>query len=53
MLKGSDVLDNPLVLITSYDLMAKCGSQLMAMNFGVIILVRRSTRCSDLDIRVI
>ena len=39
--KSKDQINNPLVLITSYELMAKCEAQFMAMRFGVIILVSR------------
>lgn len=37
---GKDVLDSSLqVIITSYDLMAKCKDKLLARKFGVVIMV--------------
>ncbi|XKL60873.1 hypothetical protein PGB90_007930 [Kerria lacca] len=36
--KSKEQIYNPLVLITSYDLMVRCGSQLREMKFGVIIM---------------
>lgn len=38
--KSKEQLPNPLVLITSYDLMARTGDQLVELKFGVIIMVR-------------
>lgn len=43
--KSKEQIYNPLVLITSYDLMVRCGSQLREMKFGVIIMVRINLCC--------
>lgn len=41
MCKSKEQIHNPLILITSYDLMSRCESTLMAQKFGVIIMVNR------------
>lgn len=53
MANSKEQIDNPLVLITSYDLMSRCEAHLLTLKFGVIIMVSKSSLRSILNDRKI